>query len=48
VIGAEIGFEALFNERLPIYIDLTDVTIQCKDKSPEDITIEIIEQINSS
>jgi shikimate kinase len=46
VIGSEVGFKALFKERLPIYTNLSDVTIKCESKSPSDIALEIINQLS--
>ena len=47
VVGAASGFEALFDERKPLYSALADITIECGDKEPSAIVGEIIERINS-
>lgn len=44
VLGAESGFETLYNERRSLYVALADVAISCGDKTPFAIAQEIIEQ----
>jgi shikimate kinase len=38
--------EDVFEEREPLYINYADITIDCSDKNPEDLALEIINGIN--
>ena len=38
----------LYNERMPLYVKYADVTIDCKNKTPEDCVYEIIKKISQN
>jgi shikimate kinase len=40
------SLEDVFEEREPLYRDYADLTIDCSDKKPEDLALEIINKIN--
>jgi shikimate kinase len=42
IIGAENGFEGIYNERIPLCESLADVKINCNEKRPDIIADEII------